>query len=195
MQYIQILPGIHCQQQTHGHLERVAHTQRLTAVLSSWKSRLVPVDRDGNCFFTSVALELVQNATNIIRELSMGLDSPVTDLMLKLREIIVGEWTDWFEYNSFTSSSKDQYEAEANQFLNNTYYDSELGNTMPLAMANALGVCFVVFTSKEPSPVYYVTPRNNSNTVLYLAYTERVAGHYGSLPSVIIIECFSTSRY
>ena len=39
------------------------------------------------------------------------------------------------------------FEVEATKFLQNGYHDSELGNTMPLAIANALKISFVVFTS------------------------------------------------
>ena len=72
------------------------------------------------------------------------------------------------------------FEVEATKFLQNGYHDSELGNTMPLAMANALKISFVIFTSLSTSPVFFVTPREPSTEVLYLAFAYCGPGHYDS---------------
>ena len=48
---------------------------------------------------------------------------------------------------------------------------------MPLAMANALKVTFV-FTSLSSLPIFFVTPREHSTGVLYLAFTYCGPGHY-----------------
>lgn len=54
---------------------------------------------------------------------------------------------------------------------------------MPLAMSNALGVSFVILTSLLTTPVFYISPRNQSsvNLVLHLAYTSTGQGHYDGL--------------
>lgn len=49
---------------------------------------------------------------------------------------------------------------------------------MPLAMANALKISIVVFSSQQGSPVYYVSSKYTSRAVLYLAYTAIAGGHY-----------------
>lgn len=49
---------------------------------------------------------------------------------------------------------------------------------MPLAMANALKVSFVIFTSLSSSPVFIVSPREPTTEILYLAYTYCGPGHY-----------------
>ncbi len=80
-------------------------------------------------------------------------------------------------YEEFITDTS-QFEFWANSFKQNYFYDCELGNTMPLAMANALSVSFVVFTSHECSSPYYVIPIILSSTVLYLAYNLHGSGHY-----------------
>lgn len=59
----------------------------------------------------------------------------------------------------FVDNTED-YEAEVRNFLQG-YYNSDLGNTMPLAMGNALHVSFVIFTSLSSSPVFFVTPSSH----------------------------------
>ena len=109
----------------------------------------------------------------------MSLDAPLTILASKLRELTVQEWLGQHrhKYECFTSTES-SFEVEATKFLQNGHYDSELGNTMPLAMANALKVTFVVFTSLSSSPIFFVTPREHSTGVLYLAFTYCGPGHY-----------------
>ena len=75
--------------------------------------------------------------------------------MMKLREIIVQEWMGCRRhlYEEFLADCP-LFESHANLFLRHSFYDCELGNTMPLAMADALGV---IFTSHERALLYYVT--------------------------------------
>ena len=74
------------------------------------------------------------------------------------------------------------YERDALQFLQDGHYLSELGNTMPLAMANALGVSLVILTSIPSSPVFFIGHRSHtSDILLHLAYTSLGTGHYDGL--------------
>ena len=101
-------------------------------------------------FFTSVAIALVnggEQLREVIAPTGLSLDAPLTIILAStLRELIVQEWLGQhrYEYECFTSTES-SFEVEANKFLQNGHYDSELGNTIPLAMANAM-VTFV-FTS------------------------------------------------
>jgi len=57
---------------------------------------------------------------------------------------------------------------------------------MPLAMANALGVSFVIFNSHTRSSLYYVTPSAvEASNVVYLAYNVHESGHY-AFPALIL---------
>lgn len=80
-------------------------------------------------------------------------------------------------------TKQDGYENEVLQFLQNGHYNSEFGKTMPLAMANALGVSFVILTSLSSSPVYLICPQCPSSVklVLHMAYTAVGPGHYDGL--------------
>ena len=66
------------------------------------------------------------------------------------------------------------YETQANNFLLNHFYNCELGNTMPLAIANALRVSFVVFTSHERSPVYYICHPSSFSNQCFIPCTHGV---------------------
>ncbi len=159
--------------------EKQEHLVRLKAILLSWRFHHSPVDEDGNCFFSAIALGLLQNAAYIISGLGIQMDSQITVLVAKLREVIVAEWLgpNRYDYEEFLTTDI-CYESEANHFLTDGYYNSELGNSMPLAMANALKISIVVFSSQEGSPVYYVSSKYTTQCVLYLAYTSYQGGHY-----------------
>ncbi len=166
-------------------------------VLYSWKFSKINVPEDGNCFFTSVALELNYFSKETIEQLGLSQTAPITELAAKLRSIIVDEWMGPRKhvYEEFVTDIS-QFDSWANSFKQNCFFDCELGNTMPLAMANALGVSFVVFTSQERSSPYYVASTISSTKVLYLAYNLHGCGHYDAcvpsetLPSSIqIIKC------
>jgi hypothetical protein len=73
------------------------------------------------------------------------------------------------------------YETEASKFLIDGHFASALGDFMPLAMANALKCCIVLFRSNESMPITYVTPRQSSTNVIFVAYTDCGPGHYDSV--------------
>jgi len=61
----------------------------------------------------------------------------------------------------------------ANNFVNKGFFDCELGNATPLALANILQVPLVIISSIENFPVIPVVPRENSLTdVPYLKRTK-----------------------
>ena len=71
------------------------------------------------------------------------------------------------------------YDEEVQKFLQMQYYDSEIGNAMPLAMARALGVPLVILTSIVGCPLIHVTPPHcESSAPLFLAYIQCGGGHY-----------------
>ena len=88
------------------------------------------------------------------------------DLAARLRELVVTEWLGPYrlEYENFLTNLDTEYENEASDFLKDGHYDSNLGNTMPLAMSNALGVSLVILTSLPSTPCFYITPRSEPST-------------------------------
>ena len=94
------------------------------------------------------------------------MDSNITVLVLELRRLMVNELlTNRHLYDGFFEDSFEQenYEQEVKKFLNQSYYDSNIGNAMPLAMARALSLPIVIYTSIKGCPVIYLSPEN-SNT-------------------------------
>lgn len=96
--------------------------------------------------------------------------------MRKLREILVREWL---------GPNKADYciwdfDSEASRFLQDGYYFSMLGDAMPLAMANALKSNIMVFQSTVNLPVTYISPREPSCNIIFIAYTDCGPGHYDS---------------
>lgn len=83
-------------------------------------------------------------------------------------------------YEPFLVTSTDFYEKEAQKFQEPGFYDSELGNCIPLAMSNILQMPIVIFTSMENYPVTHVIPRGRvlCEVPLFLAYDHRGSGHY-----------------
>ena len=59
----------------------------------------------------------------------------------------------------------------------------ELGNTMPLALANVLSTPLLLFTSNETMPVLSITPSTIHDAIpcLYLRFNQFGAGHYDAI--------------
>ena len=112
-----------------------------------------------------------------------GANTDVKQMATTLRQIIVNEWlANPSSYEPFLSSEQD-YEAEANALLQDGYFASELGNSMPLAASNALRISIVVFTAMLNFPVLPICPRDRTlrDDPIYLAYDMRFAGHYDGI--------------
>ena len=160
------------------------HKRTLNSILASWNFVLEPVFGDGNCFFVSVALNLVNDPEankNIMEEVGIDLDQPITALVCKLRKILVNEWLGPKRREYDVVCDSEEYEAEAVKFLHDGYYDSVIGDTMPLAMANALKCNIVLFRSSPGMPISYIVPRQSANNVIFIAYTDYGPGHYDSV--------------
>ena len=99
--------------------------------------------------------------------------------------MVVTEWLGSYrlEHEIFFTNLDTEYENEASDFLKDGHYNSNLGNTMPLAMSNALGVSLVILTSLPSTPCFYITPCSESSTQCCTlhAYTSIGPGHYDGL--------------
>ena len=96
---------------SHYQRENCAYSATATTVIFL---AIINVAEDGNCFFTSVALELSYFS---IQQLGLNLSAPITELMMKLREVIVDEWMScrMHVYKEFLADSS-QFELYANLF-------------------------------------------------------------------------------
>lgn len=83
--------------------------------------------------------------------------------------------------------------SEAEKFLEPGFFNSDLGYTVLLALANALGIQFVVFTTLECHHLVHVTPRQiKCGNPVYLAYIHRGCGHYDAIvPTGATVEVYN----
>lgn len=106
------------------------------------------------------------------------------NLPMKLRQVFVNEHSSErsHHYRCFTTLQED-FASETSKFLLEGYYDSVIGNLMPLAMSNALHACFVIIRPKEP-PLYVTPEYNICHGTIFLAYQRSGKGHYDAAISV-----------
>ena len=83
------------------------------------------------------------------------------------------------QYEAFVSHTDIDYTVEAKKFLNPDFYDSALGNTMPLALSMALQFSIVIFSTGSRTRTMYVTPDTvASEATAFVVYTPDRNGHY-----------------
>ena len=157
----------------------------LREMLYNYGLRIQPAVPDGNCFFASIALNILSDSQvwNHCLRLA-GVTShqiSVDDLSLKLRQSFVNELLGerQSQYEAFVAHANLEYEVEANRFRENKFFDSELGNTMPLALATALQFPIIIFPNQTDLPIMYVTPEIvTTEATAFVVYTSAGPGHY-----------------
>ena len=107
------------------------------------------------------------------------------ELCSKLRELTVHEWTSHPEdYQPFLGVEQ-TVNHEAQLFLTDGHFASELGNSMPLAMANLLKLPIVVMSQMENLPVIPITPRETVHCLpIFVAFEHSGAGHYDAVAHI-----------
>ena len=65
-------------------------------------------------------------------------------------------------YNNFMDMDAEEFKSEANRFLDDGYYNSVLGDAMPLALATALHAHIIVFPIEPQGRQMYITPEIES---------------------------------
>ena len=145
----------------------------------------VPAFGDGNCFFTSTynALKDSEDTIGILENQGIKLtEISAEDFVLELRELMVDEWlTHMEEYIGQTTYEYDDYVFEVNQFLQDGYYQSELGDTMVNCLSNALGVNVILF-SDNGTPMQAIRPSRTCkiDKPICLVHSSEGTGHYDS---------------
>lgn len=164
-------------------------TEVLRERASRMNFNIAEVPGDGDCFFSSVALQLItlfQNSPksfkNHVLQLGVPIEGDVNAIATFLRQLLVQEWLSHHErYIGASQLDFSNFIHEANSFLTNGHYASVLGNAMPLGMANALQVPLVLITSAENWPLTLITPEEAvSDVPLYLAFDQE-GEHYDAL--------------
>lgn len=161
------------------------HKTALEKRLSDYGLVLSISTKDGNCFFQSVATNIVQapdiwkstlKDLGVIQSVSDGLPG---DLPQKLRQVFIYEITGYRQpyYKNFVTGAVD-FCSEARRFLETGFYDSEVGNLMPLAMATALQSHFVLFKADNNTPLYITPELDPTQKTIFLVYYSEGSGHY-----------------
>lgn len=176
----------------HGHRSTTEsslsrHKERLDQIIKAWKFKLHPVVGDGNCFFSAVAFYLIINEQAFLQHdskffTSKGLEtSDHNKLSMMHRQLTVKEWKSnaSFYQNLLITNN---VVLEADKYLQSGVYCGELGDTMVLALSNALQLVTIVLTSINYHPIIHILPRQVSVPIsLFLAYTQYGPGHYDGL--------------
>jgi hypothetical protein len=132
----------------------VQHKTSIEEHLSNCGLVILASPKDGDWFFHSVASNIVRAPDVwkcVLRDMGViGCNSEAIpdNLSLRLRELFVSEITDERQqyYMDFIIGEVD-YCSEANKFLEIGYFDSQLGNLVPVAMATALQ-CYIVLSGQ-----------------------------------------------
>ena len=104
----------------------------------------------------------------------------VQDLAVKLRTVFVQELLGEHRqhYEGFVSHLDIDYQAEAEKFREDKYYNSAIGNIMPLALSTALCFPIVVFTAQIDNPMYITPATVSTDTNAFVVYSSYGTGHY-----------------
>lgn len=106
------------------------------------------------------------------------------NLAQQLRIIAVQEWKGNVNfYESFLVDVDVHLEADA--FLQSSVFNGSLGDSMIVALSNALELPFVVFTTLLYHPILNQTPRKQAVPLpVFLAHNHNGLGHYDALQTI-----------
>ena len=173
--------------------DETTSARRVDAMLSGYGFQRVAMPKDGDCLFSAVAFQLQSRYASEEKDSplyqhlhTLGIKADQPDLQIivqKLRALTVKEFFGGrrSEYVSYLDSShRDEFENMANNFVERGFFDCELGNATPLALANILQVPLVIMSSIENFPVIPIIPREPplTNVPIYIAYQRVGSGHY-----------------
>ena len=168
-----------------------ADEEKLDQLLKSWNQVRVAVPRDGNCLFYSVAhnLKIQMNKGNtnlqqILNNINIREETSLLEIITSLRKGVVKQWLGQNSkyYQKFMTDG--QLHIQAEEFLQDGVYSSDIGDLVITALSNMLQTPLVLFTSHPTQPLYIqhptYCPTANTNPI-YLAYLHAGPGHYDAV--------------
>lgn len=175
----------------HSQLPNERNSSTLDDILANYSMRRVSIPPNGNCFFLSIAYALEHvipnqsDSKDVLQHLdSLGLVnfSMGNSSCAELRKLMFEEWMAHSDLYQHFLTGEQLFEKEAKLFLNDGHFATDLGNAMPLAMANALKLPIVVFTQMENLPVLPITPRETIKCMpILVAFDQSGPGHYDAV--------------
>ena len=166
-----------------------SNTTLLDNLLESNNLVRATVPGDGNCCFLSVACglkELTQqkheNDPLIVhlKSVELKLEASCNEISLQLRKLTVQEWlgSNRPYYESFIGDNSN-IEYDAKKFLDPTYFQGNLGDTMVLAMCNVLCIPIIIFSTIPNHSLIPIMPQKTlCDSLILVAYNHMGAGHY-----------------
>lgn len=147
---------------------------------------------DGNCCFTSLATSIKHCSTiaDTDSQLSTTLSADISkqdiaDIAHELRCGMVEELRQNSDYYKGFLSAELDIQVEADRFLQDGFFDAELGNLMISSLSNFLGTPIIVFTSIRDVPLLHFAPKEPVVQVpILVAYNQSGLGHYDSVAFV-----------
>ena len=99
-------------------------------------------------------------------------------------------------YEAFILHTNLDYDTEANRFNEDHYFFSELGNTMPLALASAFQFSIVIFSRDPRTRTMYITPEViTTEATAFLIYTPSNQGHYDAAIPCHVVSAQGSSNH
>lgn len=124
---------------------------------------------------------LQENKINYFPEHNLTVTDNIQNLAQQLRMIAVTEWKENATfYESFLVDV--DVNSEADNFVQSSIFIGSLGDSMIVALSNALELPFVVFTTLLYHPILVQTPRNQAVPLpIFLPHSHFGLGHYDAL--------------
>ena len=164
----------------------------LHKLATAWGFSIVEIPKNGNGLFTAVAFQLhqLQAKTDVLNAMALHLENLginntqfVEELATLLRKLVVDEWVGPFSedyLDFFHGEARGNYVEEAEKYRMCGTFAGPLGNAMPLALANVLGMSLIILSLDNSTPFLDVCPREIKCELfpLYLAHYPTGPGHY-----------------
>ena len=168
--------------------------EQLDLNLSHFGYRRQLVNGDGNCFFTSIASQLIrfyQQDRSFRQALKQRLKLPEniftnqTQLARLLRKLVCLEWKiNDKKYKPYINDIN--YYDEIRKFRSDKFYSSILGDILPLTISNLFGIPMKIITNLSQCPLINISPEDvplvsssrQTLPILTLAYNQENDGHY-----------------
>ena len=169
--------SVSLQKSVYNHCEEACNEENTRTPINSldelahlFGMQIKAVQRDGNCFFTSVALQiekmsiegtLVEPIRNHFSHLGIRSSLGIDGIAATLRQLLVNQWLgpDMDYYVNFFGNAGFNFRQEAIRFLDPNVFASPLGDAMPLGIANILRLPIMILSQQNLSPFIEISPR------------------------------------
>ena len=176
-------------------LEENEHYQKVDALLKNADLRRVTIPADGDCLFTAVSFmlknaSLSERYSNFLSTLGVETEHEIKNLMIKIREITVVEMQENHQHYCIFLDDEfnhDNYMLAIQEFRNSGCFAGDMGDLMPLAIANVLRTSINIITSCKDQPFQHIQPRTTplNEGPLCLVFIAFGPGHYEATQSIV----------